>query len=201
MSSQQEGVFPSQDEVDAYESNLEEIRKSMASVKEVIKAAHQQCVHFASTPSPAFTHPISSRAEEGQLDFKEGISLLTLKCNIMVQYLQSLVLLSAHRILGNSMDDRSPPVEPFSDPNRGPRGTGGGDMVDAATESRLVLEQIMLMEDKMKHQIDKLIQAAKEEPESSEKAPNGKIKLFPFASNLLKCVVQIPWRLSQTQEL
>lgn len=115
------------------------------------------------------------RAEEGQLDFNEGISLLTLKCNMMVQYLQSLVLLSAHRILGNSMDERSPPAEPFSDPNRGPRGTGGGDMVDAATESRLVLEKIMLMEDKMKHQIDKLIQAANEEPESSEKSPNGQV--------------------------
>ena len=92
----------------------------------------------------------------------------------MIQYLQSLVLLSAQRLRGSSLQERAPPIEPFSNTNRGPRGIGAGDMLDSVIESEVVLEQIMLMEDKMKHQINKLIEAAKEKPQPS-KAPNGQL--------------------------
>lgn len=71
------------------------------------------------------------------------------------------------------MENRTPPKEPFTDPNRGSRGTGAGDMADMAHESRLVLQYIMALEEKMKPQIDRLVEAASKEEEPASKDPNG----------------------------
>ncbi|KAI0082885.1 hypothetical protein K474DRAFT_1585110 [Panus rudis PR-1116 ss-1] len=118
------------------------------------------------------------RVNAGELDTKEGISLLSVKSNVMLQYLQDMVLLSAHRALGHSLTQRTPPPEAFSSSKRSARGGAAGDRVDAMIEGRLVLEKIKLMEGKMKYQIDKLVRTA-QEPEKKD----GTIDPLAFRPN------------------
>ena len=113
------------------------------------------------------------RVDSGELNTKEGISLLSVKSNAMLQYLQNAVLLSAHRALGHSLSERTPASEPFSSPQRGSRGSKAGDRVDALIEGRLVLEKAKLMEGKMKYQIDKLVRAAQEPEKSTQDGSIG----------------------------
>ncbi|KAG8895883.1 hypothetical protein FRB99_000292 [Tulasnella sp. 403] len=80
-----------------------------------------------------------------------------------MSYLQSLVLLSSHRILGHSLLDRSPPPESFASVSRTARGADAGDLVDSLVEGRLVLEKCRALESKLRYQIDKLVRIAKEE--------------------------------------
>ncbi|KZT54332.1 hypothetical protein CALCODRAFT_420005, partial [Calocera cornea HHB12733] len=97
---------------------------------------------------------------DNSLDFTPGISLFTLKSQTMLSYMHSLVLLSSHRLLGHSLQARTPPAQPFPDPKREARGTEAGDLVDDLIEGRVVLEKIKVLEGKMKYQIDKLVKAA-----------------------------------------
>ncbi|KAK7689055.1 hypothetical protein QCA50_007746 [Cerrena zonata] len=147
--------------LDGLTRSLDEIRLSMSSAREAIKA-------------------LQTKVDNSELDTKDGISLLSAKSNVMLQYLQNAVLLSAHRVLGHSLSDRKPAPEPFSDPQRGSRGSSAGDRVDALVESRLVLEKVKLMEGKMKYQIDKLVRTA-QEPEKSTK--DGSIDPLAFRPN------------------
>ncbi|KAG9001741.1 hypothetical protein FRB94_004561 [Tulasnella sp. JGI-2019a] len=103
------------------------------------------------------------------LQFKDGISLLTLKNNILLSYLQSLTLLSAHRILGHTLVDRTSPSQPFSSTSRDARGSDAGDLVDSLVEGRTILEKAKTLEGKMRYQIDKLVRMAKETPNSDSK--------------------------------
>ena len=49
------------------------------------------------------------------IDTKDGISLLSLKHHLMLSYLQSLTLTSAHRVLGHNISDRSSSTrQPFN---------------------------------------------------------------------------------------
>ena len=106
---------------------------------------------------------------------KDGISLLSVKSHLMVSYLQSLVLLSARRALGQSLSERNPPSEPFSSTSRGARGSGAGDRVDSMIEDRVVLEKIKVLEGKMRYQIDKLVRVAEESSEAAKNVVNGKL--------------------------
>lgn len=101
------------------------------------------------------------------LDTKDGISLLSLKHHLLLSYLQSLVLVSSHRALGHTLDDRSPPAQPFSSVDRDARGSGAGDLVDSLVEGRVVLEKIKVLEGRMRYQIEKLVRVAEEAPLSS----------------------------------
>jgi U3 small nucleolar ribonucleoprotein protein LCP5 len=112
------------------------------------------------------------REKTSDLDFKDGISLLSLKHHLLLAYMQSLVLLQSHRLLGHSLTTRSPPPEPFNSSDRGRRGADAGDLVDSMIEGRIVLEKIKLLESKMRYQIEKLVQLAAEEP-SDDKILNG----------------------------
>lgn len=105
-------------------------------------------------------------------EFTDGISLLSLKHQLLLSYMQSLVLLHSHRILGYSLTTRSPPSEPFNSPERGKRGAGAGDLVDSMIESRIVLEKTKLLESKMRYQIEKLVQLVAGDP-SDDKLVNG----------------------------
>ncbi|THH31529.1 hypothetical protein EUX98_g2633 [Antrodiella citrinella] len=145
---------------------LDEIRESMSSAREVVKS-------------------LNERVSKGDLDTKDGISLLSVKNNIMVQYLQSLVLLSAHRAMGNSLTERAPPSQPWGAPDRGSRGSGAGDRVDAMIEGRVVLENIKLMEGKMKYQIEKLVKLAQEEPQTAQDAANDPLAFKPNPAALM----------------
>jgi len=105
-------------------------------------------------------------------DFKDGVSLLSLKHQLLLSYMQSLVLLHCHRVLGHSLTTRSLPSGSFSSPERGKRGANAGDLVDSMIEGRIVLEKIKLLESKMRYQIEKLVHLAAEDP-SDDKLING----------------------------
>ena len=80
----------------------------------------------------------------------------------MLSYLQSATLLIAHRGLGHSLADHSPPSVPFASSSRSARGDRAGDLVDHMVENRLVLEKIKVLEGRMKYQIEKLVRVATE---------------------------------------
>ncbi|KAL4253992.1 hypothetical protein ABKN59_003054 [Abortiporus biennis] len=144
---------------------LEVVRSSMAAMREVVKTTQQ-------------------KADQGEFDFTDGISLLSLKCNVMLQYLQNLVLLCAHRVKGNPLTERTRPTEPFSDPERGPRGSAAGDRIDALLEEKVILQKIRAMEGKMKYQIEKLIKAA-QEPVEGRDVTNDPLAFRPNPAALL----------------
>lgn len=96
------------------------------------------------------------------MDIKDGISLLSLRHQAMLSYLQALALLSAHRVLGHSLQDRTPPTSSFQDSSRGARGSEAGDLVDSLIENRLVLEKSKALESRMQYQIEKLVRSAAE---------------------------------------
>jgi U3 small nucleolar ribonucleoprotein protein LCP5 len=107
------------------------------------------------------------------LDTKDGISLLSLKHNLLLSYLQSLTLVMTRRAMGYSLDSRSPPELPFSSADREPRGSGTGDLVDSMIETRIVLEKIKTLEGRMRYQIEKLVNLAHETPSSNQKTIDG----------------------------
>ena len=104
---------------------------------------------------------------------KDGISLLSLKHHLLISYLQSLTLLPARRALGHSLAVKSPPPLPFISPDRGPRGSGAGDLVDSMVETRIVLEKTKVLESKMRYQIEKLVNLAAEGQEQRASIQNG----------------------------
>lgn len=75
-------------------------------------------------------------------------------------------------MLGESLDSRSPPPQPFSSLDRSSRGSNAGDLVDSMIESRIVLEKVKILETKLRYQIDKLVRLA-EQPESSSNVIDG----------------------------
>jgi len=122
----------------------EEMTKSMASVRELIQAIREKYgLHVL--PCTIYLRLYGHRKEKtSDLEFEGGISLLSLKHHILLSYMQSLVLLHSHRVLGHSLTSRSPPSEPFNSPERGRRGADAGDLVDSMIEGRVVLEKIKL---------------------------------------------------------
>ena len=110
----------------------------------------------------------SFKQKQQNLDMTNGISLFSLKHQVFLSYLRSLVLLSARRLLGDSLTERSPPSLPFSSRDRGRRGNHAGDLVDSLIEGRLVLEKIEALDNKMRYQIEKLVRIASEPAQNAE---------------------------------
>jgi len=106
------------------------------------------------------------------LDMTAGISLLSLKHHLLISYLRSLVLISSGRALGNTLNGRSAPTQPFSRQDRDARGNQIGDLIDSMIENRAVFEKINVLEAKMRYQIDKLIRIA-EEPLQDSRLADG----------------------------
>ncbi|EKM55969.1 uncharacterized protein PHACADRAFT_256961 [Phanerochaete carnosa HHB-10118-sp] len=152
--------------VQDYCSRLDEMRKSMASVREVVRS-------------------LQEKVNSDEFDTKDGISLLSVKSQLMLSYLQSLVLLSAHRVLGHPLTERSPPKEPFSSTSRAARGPGAGDRVDSMIEGRVVLEKIKILENKMRYQIEKLVRVAEESPETANNIVNDPLAFKPNPAALM----------------
>ncbi|KAH7889994.1 hypothetical protein F5I97DRAFT_1924497 [Phlebopus sp. FC_14] len=121
---------------------LDDMTASMASVRELVQSLKQK------------------QSSTDNMDTRDGISLLSLKHHLMLSYLQSLVLLSARRAVGDSFEDRAFPSAPFSAVDRGARGSGVGDLVDSMIEGRVVLEKIKVLESRMRYQIEKLARLA-----------------------------------------
>lgn len=102
---------------------------------------------------------IRSCLNDYDLDTQNGISLISLKHNILLSYVHSLTLLSSYRLLGRSLSARTRPEEPFTDPKRKVRGSDAGDLVDVLLEDRIILEKLKQLESKMRYQIQKLVQS------------------------------------------
>ncbi|KAJ7349128.1 hypothetical protein DFH08DRAFT_136212 [Mycena albidolilacea] len=115
----------------------------------------------------------------------DGISLLALKPRLLLSYMQSLVLLSAHRALGHTLTERSSPTQPFSDPQRGARGADAGDLVDGLVEGRVVLEKVRVLEGRMRYQIEKLVRAAQAPESAPGAAVDDPLAFRPNPANLL----------------
>lgn len=114
---------------------------------------------------------------EDLLDTKEGISLMSLKHNLLLLYLKSLSLISARRAFGHHLSVRSPPLPAISTLDRGARGSGAGDLIDGMIEYRVILEKAKTLEARMRYQIDKLVQLA-QEPDKRENITEG--RLYPL---------------------
>jgi U3 small nucleolar ribonucleoprotein protein LCP5 len=130
----------------------------------VISTLDEMSSSFASTHS--LVHELNQKfasSDASELDTSEGISLLSLKHHVLLSYMQSLVILSARRVLGETLVARNPPKQTFSDLGRDPRGSGTGDIVDSMIEGRVVLEKIKALEGRMRYQIEKLVRVAQED--------------------------------------
>ncbi|KAJ7243400.1 hypothetical protein B0H12DRAFT_1023091 [Mycena haematopus] len=114
-----------------------------------------------------------------------GISLLALKPQLLLSYMQSLVLLSAHRALGHTISERSPPTQPFSDPQQSARGADAGDLVDSLVAGRVVLEKVRMLEGRMRYQIEKLVRAAQAPESAPNAAVDDPLAFRPNPANLL----------------
>ncbi|PAV23310.1 protein related to LCP5-U3 small nucleolar ribonucleo involved in maturation of 18S rRNA [Pyrrhoderma noxium] len=121
------------------------------------------------------------------IDTKDGISLLSLKHHLMLSYLQSLALTSAHRVLGHNISDRSSSTrQPFNKVERAPRGSQPGDLIDSMIENRVVLEKVSALENKMRYQVEKLVRLAEETPEEAQKSVvNDPLAFRPNPQNLM----------------
>ncbi|KEP49469.1 Sas10/Utp3/C1D family protein [Rhizoctonia solani 123E] len=122
--------------------------------------------------------------QDSELDTRAGISLLSLKNHVMLSYIQSLGLLSSHRVLGHSLLDRAPPSEPFGALDRPTRGSDAGDLVDTIVEDRIVLEKTKALEARMKYQIDKLVRLVQDNPQDEGDVIDDPLAFKPNLSSL-----------------
>lgn len=127
---------------------LEEMTASFSSTRELIASLNQN---------------------QPELDCKNGISLLSLKHQVLISYIRSMVLLSSRRALAlaldsnDSLSSRTPPSASFGTKSREQRGDAMGDLVDNMIEGRVVLEKIRPLEARMRYQIEKLVRIGKED--------------------------------------
>ncbi|EPQ58576.1 hypothetical protein GLOTRDRAFT_114948 [Gloeophyllum trabeum ATCC 11539] len=143
---------------------VDEMTRSMSSVRELIQ---------------------SLRAKSSdELDVRDGISLLSLKNHLGLAYLQNLTLVSAHRALGHSLEESTPPSKPFGALDREPRGSSPGDLVNSMVEGRVVLEKIKILEGRMRYQIEKLVRVAEEAPTDGN-VLNDPLAFRPNPENLI----------------
>jgi U3 small nucleolar ribonucleoprotein protein LCP5 len=116
-----------------------------------------------------------ARRRAGELDEKDGISLLSTKSVVMISYIHAATLLSAQRVLGRSLHSRSLPHQSFGDRDREVRGNEGGDLVDSLSEGRVILDKVKALELRMRYQVEKLMRLA-EEPEATPKIAEGNVE-------------------------
>ncbi|KAJ7724188.1 hypothetical protein DFH07DRAFT_855153 [Mycena maculata] len=128
---------------------------------------------------------VNALRQQENLSTKEGISLLSLKHHLLLSYLQSLLLLSSHRVIGHTLTERSPPSQPFSHPDREPRGADAGDLVDSMVETRVVLEKVKALETRMRYQIEKLVRTAQEPEKAEGAAMDDPLAFRPNPQNLV----------------
>jgi len=180
-------------EVEDFTRVVNEMTSSVSSVREVIRTMLEKFViHIMNIHCSLnlFIFNFRHKSDPEGSNHKDGISLLSLKNHVLMDYLHSLVLLSSQRILGHSLLDRTPPSESFASSSRGPRGSDAGDLVDSLVESRAVLEKVKTLETRMRYQIDKLVRIAREAPNAQSKdVIDGQIFLHPVAFHLLNCLL------------
>ncbi|KAJ7090329.1 hypothetical protein B0H15DRAFT_779085 [Mycena belliarum] len=128
---------------------------------------------------------VNTLRQHENLATKDGISLFSLKHQLLLSYLQSLLLLSSHRAIGHTLTERSPPSQPFSRLDREARGADAGDLVDSMVETRVVLEKVKALESRMRYQIEKLVRTAQEPEKAEGAAIDDPLAFLPNPHNLL----------------
>ncbi|KDQ12372.1 hypothetical protein BOTBODRAFT_56937 [Botryobasidium botryosum FD-172 SS1] len=154
--------------VQAFSDVANEMAASMASVRETVQTLAKK------------------QRNTSELDLKSGISLLSLKDHTLLSYLQSLVLLSSHRMLGHSLLERTAPSASFGTAEREKRGIEAGDLVDSLVESRIILEKVKILETKMKYQIDKLVRMAEDNSTDAQNVTDDPLAFRPNPQNLIE---------------
>ncbi|KAF8444687.1 hypothetical protein L210DRAFT_3530555, partial [Boletus edulis BED1] len=97
----------------------------------------------------------------------------------MLFYLQSLVLLVARRAAGDTLENRTPASLSFSTAERDARAWAGVvDLVDSMIEGRVVL----ILENRIKYQIDKLVRIA---DDASKNVTDDPLAFRPNPQNLV----------------
>lgn len=151
--------------------------EGLSSTRELLKTILDKYVHNFPWPWPCI-HVHRKESSPNEFDTRDGISLLSLKHHLMLSYLQAATLLVAHRGLGHSLNDRSPPSVAFASSSRPARGDHAGDVVDHMVEDRLVLEKVKVLEGRMKYQIEKLIRIATEK-QTNQNSISGEKQIIP----------------------
>jgi len=157
-------VTPSQEE---FCDVMDEMTRSLSSVRELIKSLREK------------------QSNSSDLDFSDGISLLSLKHHVLLSYIQSLVIINSRRALGHSLSDRTPPSLPYSSSERDTRGSAPGDLVDSMIEGRIVLEKVRVLEGRMRYQIEKLVRAAEEATSTNQDPINDPLAFRPNPQSLM----------------
>jgi len=142
-------------------ATIKNVTEGLSSTRELLKTILERYVYNFSVQWLQLNY-LRKGSAPTEFDTRDGISLLSLKHHLMFSYLQAATLLIAHRGLGHSLVDRSPPSAPFTSSSRPARGDQAGDLADHMVEDRLVLEKIKVLEGRMKYQIDKLVRVATE---------------------------------------
>ncbi len=116
-------------------------------------ATIQKSVSALSTSIKAFEKDIveasSNDAAENPFAYPDGISLLTVKNDAMLDYLHHIVAVCISKISGRSLDSSS-----SSDAH------SPADLVQNLVKLRLMLEKLRPLENRLKYQMDKLLRAA-----------------------------------------
>ncbi|KAK7035747.1 hypothetical protein R3P38DRAFT_3311739 [Favolaschia claudopus] len=165
MSDDNMNAAPNGLDIVGFRSLMDDMTASLAAARSAISSVHSNTELTAPNPN--------------------GISLLNLKPQILLSYMQSLLLLSAHRALGHTLSERSPPTQPFSNSQRDTRGADAGDLVDGLIEGRVVLEKVRVLEGRMRYQIEKLVRAAQAPESGPEAAVDDPLAFRPNPANLL----------------
>ena len=97
---------------------------------------------------------LAELARREELAFPNGISLLTVKVDALLAYVQQLMLLCAHKLRQRSLQDDI-----------------GARAVQTLVKLRLVLEKVRPMEARLRYQIEKLVRAASAEAAAATGAP------------------------------
>ncbi|VDC02474.1 unnamed protein product, partial [Peniophora sp. CBMAI 1063] len=132
---------------DEFVGVMDEMTRSMSSARELLSSLRQ-------------------KKDTSEMDFTAGISLLSLKHELMLGYIHTLALLTAHRALNHSLapsDDTVPALPGFASAERDERGSEPADLVGALVERRLVLEKAKVLEGRMRYQIEKLVRLSEED--------------------------------------
>lgn len=106
---------------------------------------------------------LQKASEENDLEFPDGLSLLTVKVDALLAYMHHMALLCAHRASGKSLGDAT-----------------GEAYVRGLVSLRLMLEKMRPMETRIKYQIEKLMRAAST-AEQAPAAAEGEEEIDPLA--------------------
>ncbi|KAK4052141.1 hypothetical protein OIV83_002435 [Microbotryomycetes sp. JL201] len=139
----------------AHDDQLELVRTLLADVQHGVKAVSDSVT--------AWQEKFNSTTE---LSYPQGISLLSLKNQLLLSYVHHLVAVFALRLQARSLTSAE-----------------GSQVVATLVKLRVVLEKVAPLEQRLKYQIEKLVRKADQadEPQDDDQVANGK---FPICLSL-----------------